>query len=155
MHKTDLTWLAGLLEGEGSFGARNGVPSLGLGMMDKDVVDKAGELLGMKTYISKTPAGKPFWTLRTSGRYAAFVMSRLRPWMGRRRTVQIDKALSQWSGGMARGPIGASLSATDVSRIREMARCGLNNCEIARRLGKPRGFNSTVSRVVRGITHAD
>jgi hypothetical protein len=152
MHKTDVAWLAGLLEGEGSFGRKNGVPDVNLGMMDRDIVDRAGALLGLRTYSDKTPAGKPFWRLRTSGRYAAHLMRLFRPFLGQRRQGQIDTALADWTGGYLSAPFRRRLPQSEVLLVHQLVGMGLNYSQVSRQM---RRDQSTVSRIARGRTHAN
>jgi hypothetical protein len=50
LSKVDIAWLAGLLEGEGSFmrGKRKDAPGISLAMTDRDVVERAAKLLRTK-----------------------------------------------------------------------------------------------------------
>jgi hypothetical protein len=96
----DLHWLAGLLEGEGTFVA--GPPSaprspgVQLSMADRDVMERAAALLGCG--VSVVPARREGWRTaycaRVRGARAVRWMQLLRPLMGRRRQQQIDRALA-------------------------------------------------------------
>lgn len=105
----DLAWLAGLLEGEGSFLApapsAPNRPVVVLAMTDEEVVRKAAALMGA-TYFhcrrdERNPTWKPYWSVRLRGARAVQLMHLLRPYMGRRRQGQIDSALAQYSDGPA------------------------------------------------------
>jgi hypothetical protein len=93
----DLYWLAGLLEGEGSFIAgppsAPRTPALVLTMADRDIVDRAAELLDCA--VSMIPARRNGWRdaycVRVRGPRAVEWMRRLRPLMGHRRQTQIDR----------------------------------------------------------------
>jgi transposase-like protein len=97
-----LHWLAGLLEGEGSF--MKGLPSdpgrpvVQVQMTDEDVIARVACLIGRKPYAHRTSgrpeAWKPVFSARTTGRPAVELMTRLRPLMGERRQGQIDLALA-------------------------------------------------------------
>ncbi len=94
----DLGWLAGILEGEGSFiqfKAEPGVPIISLGMTDEDVVAKAAKIMGVSYHAgTKLPSGKTRWQFLVKGRpRAGRIMSTLHPLMGERRKGQIEKAL--------------------------------------------------------------
>lgn len=103
-------WLAGLLEGEGSFviTAMNKPPSprtprVSVAMTDKDVIEAAALLMGALSVTSKpvtdTPLGnprKPQWQANVSGHQAIEVMLRVRPHMGRRRGARIDEIVAEW-----------------------------------------------------------
>jgi hypothetical protein len=96
----DLYWLAGLLEGEGTFIA--GPPSVPrspavqLSTADRDVVDRAAELL--ECAVTIVPARRDGWRtaycVRVRGARAVAWMERLRPLLGNRRQEQIDRAVA-------------------------------------------------------------
>ena len=96
----DLHWLAGLLEGEGSFltapPSAPRSPALQVSMVDRDVIERAGALLGSS--VAVIPARREGWrtaySVRVRGRPAVLWMRRLRPLMGARRRGQIDRALA-------------------------------------------------------------
>lgn len=100
----DIAWLAGLWEGEGTFGFYNtsqwGAIQLKLAMTDKDVVERAAYLMRGKCagpYISKTnPRWKPVWHVVFYGHKAAGWMMTLYSLLGERRKKQIEHALEQW-----------------------------------------------------------
>ena len=97
-----LCWLAGLLEGEGSFLAgppsMPNSPAIVLAMTDDDIVDRVATIFGNAVF--RTDRGhergwKPAFITRIRGGRAAQWMTDLRPLMGERRQAQIDRALSQ------------------------------------------------------------
>jgi hypothetical protein len=106
----DLYWLAGLLEGEGSFfpgppSAPNR-PTLVVNMTDEDVVARAAALLGVKVYSWRNRRGdKTHWKTAyragISGRQAVALMLQLRPLMGRRRREQIDRVVASFDWAKA------------------------------------------------------
>ena len=102
----DLFWLAGLLEGEGSFGLLTRrdqeeeykVPYLVLGMSDKDVVEKAAVLMnymaGTKIKVwrrQRNPTYKQMWNFTMKGSGAMRIAHAVYPTMGKRRREQIDR----------------------------------------------------------------
>jgi len=100
----DYAWLAGLLEGEGSFfkGSRRspGKPVVSITMTDRDVVQRAADLLGVLSFHERIPANpkwKPVYRMQVSGQRAVDLMNRIRPMMGERRRGQIDVALACWN----------------------------------------------------------
>lgn len=97
---TDIQWLAGLLEGEGSFCiSRSGsVPRLVLQMTDKDVVSSAASLLKSKVWgtVRKTKGHKDIWACGVAGLTAIEWMRLLRPFLGIRRQHQILSVVKQW-----------------------------------------------------------
>lgn len=94
-------WLAGLLEGEGSFlkgpPSRPNAPVIKLQMKDEDVVRRAAKLMGT-TSCSESEPDNPKWSKTyityVRGGKAIELMRRLRPYMGIRRQAQIDAALA-------------------------------------------------------------
>lgn len=99
-----LVWLAGLLEGEGCFSLQHyrggkrtskhyALPSIELGMNDRDVVLRAGLLLGGNQKKPRKrvqrPPHKPAFVWRVNGSRAVHVMKRLLPHMGSRRSKRI------------------------------------------------------------------
>lgn len=107
MDSLDLYWLAGLLEGEGSF--CKGPPSrpnsiqISLQMTDEDVVARVATLFGV-AYARSLPKKRKWKVIyRTVLRgYPAFLlMQKLRPLMGQRRQGQIDAALGSYDPRLA------------------------------------------------------
>lgn len=99
---TDLYWLAGLLEGEGSFLAgppsNPNCPRAQLAMTDQDVVERAAQLFGRRVWRSdrgRDRGYKPAFLTAIKGAAAARLMTTLRPIMGDRRQAQIDHALAR------------------------------------------------------------
>lgn len=104
MKDTDLAWLAGLLEGEGSFMmGRNTVrgkvylyPKVVVTMTDEDVILRAAELFGTGVYVvpNKRPVDRlQQYRTQVSGVKAANLMEQLIPHMGSRRTQKISEIL--------------------------------------------------------------
>lgn len=99
----DLHWLAGWLEGEGSF--MKGSPSapsqvkVKAEITDEDVVQKASIILGVsyaKVNRITKPHYKPTWTIMVRGSNAIELMHLLRPLMSKRRQQQIDDAIKSY-----------------------------------------------------------
>ena len=108
MTKADLHWLAGLLEGEGSFFvaySRNGGHQypharIEVSMTDKDVIQRAAKLLGATYRLQKwstaaTRHYKPIWKSSVYSANAVSHMLRLAPLMGRRRKRKIADVLRE------------------------------------------------------------
>ena len=102
-----IIWLAGFLEGEGSFGCvdkgRSRTIQITFHSTDEDVAKTAAAIMGAKAggpYQRSTNSlgRKPYWAVRLSGDKAALLMRDIRPWMGIRRRSQIDEAIRQWDG---------------------------------------------------------
>jgi hypothetical protein len=103
MKDRDKYWLAGLLEGEGSFMAgppsQPNQPRIACQMADRDVIERLAELFGV-SYIHESTPNNENWatTYRTEvrGANAMELMRLLRPLMGERRQQQIDDALESY-----------------------------------------------------------
>jgi hypothetical protein len=94
--REDTIWLAGLLEGEGTFDLHRGrYPRVRLGMTDRDVVGRAASLLDASIRLSLHAApAKPTWHTEISGARAAEVMRAILPHMGARRSQKIATILA-------------------------------------------------------------
>lgn len=105
MREVDAAWLAGLLEGEGSFIVGSTVSSNGytsyrtrisLAMTDKDVVDRAAVLMG--AVVRQQPAtgmGSKdiFYTHLERKADVSRVITKILPWLGERRLATAEHAL--------------------------------------------------------------
>jgi hypothetical protein len=101
-----IAWLAGVLEGEGSFvSARSdghSYPLVQMTMCDRYVLERAMTLMPRSRMYSITDERETArgwseaWMVRVNGRAAAEVMKAVLPWMGSRRRTAIDRALSSW-----------------------------------------------------------
>jgi len=98
-----LGWLAGLLEGEGSFmsgsPSKPNLPRISIQMTDLDVMEKVGTLLGLRLSSQNPrkhprPPRKTIYSCQLRGSRAVALMKQLRHLMGSRRQAQIDKALA-------------------------------------------------------------
>jgi hypothetical protein len=100
---TELHWLAGLLEGEGSFmtgpPSSPGLPVIAVNMTDHDVMARLGRIFGRKVHVVKprNARWRTSYQVRVNGRAAVHWMSVLRPLMGSRRQAQIDRALASYA----------------------------------------------------------
>jgi hypothetical protein len=96
----DFFWLAGLLEGEGTFTATrtdgHDYPVLKVEMVSEDVVSRAAHLLAARGVTRQKPEREdwsPTYLTGVNGSSAAAWMQRLRSHMGHRRGEAIDAAL--------------------------------------------------------------
>ncbi len=103
MNSTTKHWLAGLLEGEGSFMAgppsKPNLPIITVNMTDKDVIEKVAELFETKVCFLKRreQKWKDNYSARVKGKKAVEMMKALKPLMGERRQQQIEKALASYN----------------------------------------------------------
>jgi|SRR6516225_8143233 hypothetical protein len=107
--EAELGWLAGLLEGEGSFFMSNGsnksgtykYPQISVEMTDLDVIQRVARIFGVSTYTydnKKRPNEKIIHKAIVSGSKATELMEQLLPWMGERRSQKIRELLKTKSG---------------------------------------------------------
>ena len=96
----DIYWLAGLLEGEGSFQWSGTGRSLCvvLGMNDKDVVERASIVMAgsLPRDYTATRTGNRHWRTAVYGARAASVMMTLYTLLGVRRRAKIRALLAEW-----------------------------------------------------------
>jgi hypothetical protein len=104
MSSAELHWLAGWLEGEGSFLApppsNLGRPRISGQARDRDVVSEVGRLLKIKPILDcsgqlRNPEWSAMWRVLLQGRRAAALMLAVEPLMGRRRQEKIRAALTR------------------------------------------------------------
>jgi hypothetical protein len=96
----EIAWLAGLVEGEGSissYGASKTTPRLRIWMTDKDVIEKAANLMGAKIqYRVLRVNWKPQWGIEVGGHKALSWMFIIYKFMGIRRQEAIRNVVSKW-----------------------------------------------------------
>lgn len=156
MNNADLYWLAGLLEGEGSF--LSGPPSkpnrtrISLQMTDRDVVERAAAILGSRMCVARSRQEahhKGSYITMISYQRARDWMARLRPLMGERRQSQIDRALTSHDPSLIARK--RRLSADDVREIRRRSRSERTN-HLANEFGIA---ESSARRVITRQTYQD
>ncbi len=101
--RDDVLWLAGLLEGEGTFDLHRGkYPRVRVGMTDRDVIGRAATLMGVSvtTRFHKAPYQASFHAEAT-GAKAVLIMAAVFPHMGSRRSGRIATVLGH-AGSAAR-----------------------------------------------------
>lgn len=95
-----IAWMAGLLEGEGSFGMReqSNSPCIQLAMTDRDVVERAALLLGsnLRVHSDKRGNRKACWQTRPHGYRAIGWMLTVYSFMGERRRAKIREVMKEW-----------------------------------------------------------
>lgn len=145
----DFYWIAGLLEGEGSFicgpPSNPNIPRITCHMCDEDVVRRVANIL--QAYMSppmtpKNPNHSISWRVTLRGARARQWMALLRPLMGTRRQAQIDKALASFDPTKSR----VKLTIADVTRIRALLSEGHTQQSIADEFGVHRAHISNIKR---------
>jgi len=131
MDVLSLYWLAGILEGEGSFmkgpPSRSYSPIIHVEMTDEDVVAKIAELLGSsyrKARNRNPGVWKQSYVLRVNGAKAVEIMKLLYPLMGKRRKTQIDAGLACYR------QVRRQLSDDEVREIRKLLALGVTHQKI-------------------------
>ena len=154
MTETEAAWLAGLLEGEGSFllaspSCYSAAVGISLQMADEDVVARAATLLGAtyRKWISpRNATWKPVFIVNIRGRRAVAIMNAVLPYMGKRRTERIQQALASIQHRPRYQPQYVLTDEMRVFATREHA-TGRSGRSIARELGK---HHSVVCRFLSG-----
>jgi hypothetical protein len=151
MIETELYWLAGLLEGEGSF--MSGPPSdpngvrIALAMADVDIVARVAALWGVRYHEvqrnrSKQMGWRPCFHVHLRGKRAVELMKCLLPLMGQRRQSQIRRALASYNPYARR-----KLNPEHIAQIRVQLAEGRKHGDIAKQNGVDR---STISHINAG-----
>lgn len=102
LSEAELTWLAGLLEGEACFHSNRQASSTSiviiLKMTDRDVVERAAALMNTNVFIRPDyrPHCKTSYVARIYGQKAYMLMQQLLPYMGQRRKARIQECLKLW-----------------------------------------------------------
>lgn len=103
MDDKDIAWLAGLLEGEGSFmkgpPSRPRLPIVILSMTDEDVVLRASKMFGVgyiRSRRGEARGWKNSFITKVVGKRALLVMKAVYPHMGSRRKKQIEEAFQSY-----------------------------------------------------------
>ena len=130
MTRNEIAWLAGLLEGEGCFfwdssKGRYGHPNIRLNMCDRDVVERAKQLIDASAIrkVVKEP-WKTQWSISIVCEKAAEIMRTVLPYMGERRSKKITTLLAAWNSrpGMSGAQRNRWAAKSDAERKDYMAR---------------------------------
>lgn len=101
----DIHWLAGLLEGEGTFyrykwkGRKTYVsPRISVCSTDKDIIDRVSSIMDTRTYgpYKYGDNKKPWWKTETTKSTGVGWMMTLYSLMGERRKAKIAEILAEW-----------------------------------------------------------
>lgn len=122
MTEIELAWLAGILEGEGSFMLENNnsggktyqYACITVCMTDKDVIDRVAILFGVSTYsIPNTKFGKkPAFRATLKSHKAVVLMEKLLPFMGDRRSAKIIEVVNAFK----------AIEPTEIRRARSCSK---------------------------------
>lgn len=95
----DVYWLAGLIEGEGSFSLTRGYPRVSVAMTDRDVIVHVCLLLCLPIlgpYNQNYPNAKQVYRCQVTGRRAVGIMLTLYQFMSERRQASIRRCIAAW-----------------------------------------------------------
>ena len=97
-------WVAGLLEGEGTFYrvSHSYSPHAACSMTDLDVLETLHNAVGvgsLRPIKKRQDHWKDAWIWRAQGDDAVYVMESIHPYMGIRRRQKIDELLDLWYNG--------------------------------------------------------
>jgi len=133
-----IAWIAGLLEGEGSFGidqrsskryANSKAPAspfIKISMVDEDVIARLSSYLDKPYYLPKrlTVKGKQVYQLHIGEKQKVFwLLQLIRPYMGERRGAKIDECISllyEWEEWVESG--GRSEQASYANKMGQLKR---------------------------------
>lgn len=139
-------WLAGLLEGEGSFckpaPSSKGAPFISLQMTDEDVVAKVSQIFGVKYHQTKKKKQhhKQCFIVVKTGFEAIEIMKEIKPLMSQRRQQQIENAIN--SSTVQKRKI---VSQKNIEEIYKLAKAGLKQTQIA---SKMKFRRETINRIL-------
>lgn len=154
LNKTE--WLAGILEGEGSF--LSGSPSspnrprIQMASTDKDTVDLVADILNVKAfgpYEPSNPRAKVYYYTTTRGLRAIDTMLALHPYMGQRRRDDIERIVSNYVYNPGIGEFNNSVKLSDEQVI-QMRRDFDNGCSMQDAMKKYGISRRQVGRIYRG-----
>lgn len=136
MDDRDFFWMIGLIEGEGCF--QKGPPSapnkpfIAVQMTDEDVICRLAKMWGLSYWNTKRYQShhKPCFVVRITGNRAANLMTQMRPHMSVRRQLQIDMALSTYTGINPK-----SVPRLDTTEIKRLRAAGMTFRAIAKSIG--------------------
>lgn len=133
-------WLAGILEGEGSFFMRQDAyphPVCVVAMTDEDVIVRAAVLMGGTYLLVTRPFRKPIYRCSIGSGRAANLMQRIYPLMSTRRQGQIAAAIAGFEAGRAMGErhVKTTLTNGQVREIYRRAHGGERTSDLAAEFG--------------------
>lgn len=151
MNMQDKFWLAGLLEGEGSFRkgppCKENLPIISIQMTDKDVLEKVATLFNVSVVKGSKPKKdhhKQVYIVTLRGAKAVEVMTEIKSLMGHRRQEQINKAIESYK------PKVSFFNSEQILKIKQKVSNGEKHKVVAKEFGVDR---STISHIVSGKSY--
>lgn len=134
--ETTIAWVAGLIEGEGSFVlGKCGSIQISVPSTDRDVIYYLESILGGHVNMKSNngnPKWKQQWVFRIMGHGAYAVSMRILPYLGVRRTAQANKLIAHFRNSPRR------LMEHNREMIKSGLEQGLTYQEIATQIGSTR-----------------
>lgn len=95
---SDVQWLAGVFEGDGTFCISDNRPRMVLQMTDEDVIARAAKIMGSNVWsgAKQITGRKKVYICGAAGLTAVEWMRIVRPYMGQRRQGQIVASVQKW-----------------------------------------------------------
>ena len=106
VHTADLAWIAGFLEGEGSFigSLSNGLITVCAVQVNPEPLRKLSSIVGGHLYWYVNNHGRGYWRWTLNGSYAVGLAFTLYPWLSRRRRQQARTMIAKWKARPGRNP---------------------------------------------------
>ena len=146
LSEKELCWLAGYLEGEGSFLAGSPSnptePGISVCSTDEDVIARVALMFGVKYWKVKGKRKshwKEVWLTKKKGSHAVELMNILKPMMSVRWRQQIDRAIASYDDTKIKW-----LSEFDVAEIRRLCTTNMKQVDIGKMFGVKR---ETVNKI--------
>lgn len=137
MTTKDIAWLAGILEGEGSFVSHGDSPKILVSMVDRDIINRVARLFKINPLEIKprksNPEHQTQWLAAIHGDIAAQWMMTIYSFMGGRRQTKIKELLDSWK----------EKNLTAIYYVGEVPWCKIHNISITG-LNIEFGRNNTV-----------
>lgn len=108
MSPEEIAWVAGIIEGEGTFVAHGSGVRIGVAMTDIDIINRLAAVTGIGNVYHNLSVARPHHkpaSLWCVGRraHAVHLFAAIYPWLGRRRRERIDALLARWENTTAGG----------------------------------------------------
>jgi len=149
-NEINLSWMAGLLEGEGCFMSKdNKYPIVTIALTDLDVLEKAKSIFGGKIYELKKRKvhWKDAWTWTLRGENAYLLMMQIRNYMGDRRKNKIDECMANYNKYLHGKDIKEQAVYDNRRKMENLHSSGITHKQIGEKMGFARSY---VTHVLNG-----